>query len=140
MTKTHEFSQLETSKNELDLCTQCGYCTLWCPLYQENPVEESVARGKIAAMRKLKDKEQPLTDKIANQINQCLLCGTCLEHCAEKVPTPYLIIASRADGIRNRGMKFPSNIIYQILHNTSTANPVPRQVKILTSVIIKTCD
>ena len=82
-----KFAQLEKVQNDLDLCTQCGYCTFWCPLYQEDPEESSVARGKISMIRELLAGERELTEDCATQINRCLLCGTCLEHCPEKTPT-----------------------------------------------------
>ena len=48
-----KFQELERFKENLDLCTKCGYCTFWCPLYQEQPLESSVARGKYEMLREL---------------------------------------------------------------------------------------
>ena len=105
----------QKAQNDLDLCTQCGYCTFWCPLYQENPEEHSVARGKISMLKEVLAGERDLTEDTANQINQCMLCGTCLEHCPEETPTPSIILASRADKAKTKGVKFPYNIIYRWL-------------------------
>lgn len=110
-----EFKELERVQKDIDLCTQCGYCTFWCPLYQEDPRESSVARGKINLIRGLLSGEEKLTDENFVAFNQCLLCGTCLEHCPNKTPTPEIIIASRADKVKAKGVKFPYNLIYRQL-------------------------
>lgn len=110
-----KLEQLRRIQDDIDLCTQCGYCTFWCPIYQESPEESSVARGKIAMIRELLAGEQELTEENATLINRCMLCGTCLEHCPVKTPTPSIILTSRADKTKMKGVKFPYNIIYRWL-------------------------
>ncbi len=126
MAAEFKLEQLEKIQNELNLCTKCGYCTFWCPIYQENPEESSVARGKITMIKELLAGEQDFNDDCATQINRCLLCGTCLEHCPGKTPTPSIIIASRADKAKIKGIKFPYNIVYRWLipHRTIFGNVV----------------
>ena len=110
-----DFKQLERRRDLIDSCTECGYCTFWCPIYQEDPEESSVARGKINTIRKLLADEQAFDDDCAMRINRCLLCNTCLEHCPEKLSTSSIIIAGRADKVKVGGIKFPYNIIYRWL-------------------------
>jgi len=110
-----KYEQLKMLHNEVEKCTECGYCTFWCPLYQEDPDESSVARGKNSTIRRLLAGEQEFNQECDAQINRCMLCGTCLEHCLEKVPTPTIVLASRADRARSKGVKFPYNIIYRWL-------------------------
>jgi len=110
-----KFQELERFKDNLELCTKCGYCTFWCPLYQEQPIESSVSRGKYEMLRQLLAGEQEYTKEFADNLNQCMLCMTCTEHCPEKAQTPPLIVAARADKVKARGIKFPQNIIYRWL-------------------------
>ncbi|MFC1913226.1 (Fe-S)-binding protein [Chloroflexota bacterium] len=110
-----EYKQLEQRRDSVESWTECGYCTFWCPIYQEDPEESSVARGKINTIRKLLAGEQAFDDDCAMRINRCLLCNTCLEHCPEKVSTASIIIAGRADKVRADGIKFPHNIVYRWL-------------------------
>lgn len=112
MTAESKFQQLESIQDKIDLCKQCGNCTFWCPVYQEDPREPSVARGRIATLRQVMAGERELDDECTSQIDQCLLCGTCLEHCPEKTPTPSIIIASRADRARAKGIGFPDNFVF----------------------------
>lgn len=113
MTKRYE--HLDKIQDDLDLCTECGSCTFWCPMYQEDPRESTVARGKIAILREVQAGERDLDDESASLINQCLLCGTCLEHCPQKSPTPSIIVSARADRARSNRAGFPYNIIYSWL-------------------------
>ena len=115
MVTNTKLEHLEKIQGELDLCTQCGYCTFWCPIYQESPEESSVARGKVTVIRELLAGERDLNDDCAARINQCMLCGTCLEHCPEKTPTPSIVLGARADKLRIKGVRFPYNIIYRWL-------------------------
>ena len=48
-----KFEHIRRFEEDLSRCTQCGDCTFGCPLYQEEPVEASVARGKVGTIREL---------------------------------------------------------------------------------------
>jgi glycolate oxidase iron-sulfur subunit len=121
-----KLEELNKRQSDVDLCIKCGYCTFWCPLYQEDPIETSAARGKIETVRKLLAGQQYLDDQSLADINRCLLCGTCSEHCLKKVPTPSIVLAIRADRVKARGLKFPYSLIYQRLvpHRTLFGNSV----------------
>ena len=115
MVKTINLQELERFKDNLDMCTKCGYCTFWCPLYQEQPLESSVSRGKYDMLRQLLAGEREYTKEFSDDLNRCLLCMTCTEHCPEQAQTPPVIVAARADKVRAKGLKFPQNMIYRWL-------------------------
>ena len=110
-----KYAELEKVEDQLDACTECGYCTFWCPIYQEDPLETSVARGKIHMLKELAAGEREYSKEFDDSLNLCMLCGTCLEHCSKKVDTPSVIIAARADKVKAEGIHFPYNIIYRWL-------------------------
>ncbi|WP_227762272.1 (Fe-S)-binding protein [Zhaonella formicivorans] len=113
-------SELERFKCQLDKCTGCGYCTLWCPIYQEDPRESSVARGKIKMLKALLAGESENDADYEDKLNRCMLCGTCAEHCQGSTETQSTIIASRADKTKAQGLPFPYSFIYRWL--------IPRRV------------
>ncbi len=121
-----KFEQISKFGKDLKQCTRCGYCTFWCPVYEEEPVEPSVARGKITMIRKLLAGEVEYTKEYADLLNKCTLCMACTEHCVAKTQVPPVIVAARADKVKATGMRFPYNIIYRWLipHRTLFGNVV----------------
>jgi glycolate oxidase iron-sulfur subunit len=110
-----EFEHLKELENELNKCTTCGYCTYWCPIYQEDPQEGSVTRGKLKILKDLLAGKIEYSEKTAEILERCLLCGTCLDHCTEKVPAPSVFLQGRRDLAKGRGIKFPYNIVYKYI-------------------------
>ena len=80
MTTKTRLEQLEKVKSDVELCTKCGYCTFWCPIYQEEQIETAVARGKFEMLRELLAGEREHTEEFADNLNRCMLCMTCTEH------------------------------------------------------------
>jgi glycolate oxidase iron-sulfur subunit len=113
MSERIEFEHLKELENELNKCTTCGYCTYWCPIYQEDPREGSVTRGKLKLLKDLLAGKIEYSEETAEILERCLLCGTCLEHCTEKVSAPAVFIQGRRDLVERRGLKFPYNIVYR---------------------------
>jgi glycolate oxidase iron-sulfur subunit len=112
-TNITKFEQIRKFEDDLNRCTQCGYCTFWCPLYQEEPLETSVARGKVSAIRKLLSTDGYYDEIISSQVNRCMLCLTCAEHCPAKTNVPNAILAAKADKVKAKGVPFPQNIIFK---------------------------
>ncbi|OPY65819.1 MAG: Lactate utilization protein A [Syntrophorhabdus sp. PtaU1.Bin050] len=110
-----KFEQIKKFEKDLKDCTQCGYCTFWCPLYNEEPVETSVARGKVATIRELVARNGDYDKGTEDQVNRCMLCMTCAEHCPSKVNATNLVLAARADKVKAKGIHFPYNIVYRWL-------------------------
>jgi glycolate oxidase iron-sulfur subunit len=115
MTAGQEFKQIEKFKADLDRCTKCGFCMSSCPVYREEHVESSVARGKIMLVRALLDGDLSLTDEMARQLNKCTLCLTCAQNCPAGAQVPAVITAARADRAAKKGVPFPYNVIFRWL-------------------------
>ncbi len=107
------YEQIDRFKEDLDKCTKCGFCMTYCPVYQEERVESSVARGKIMLIRALLDGALKPTPEMAKQLNRCTLCMTCAENCPASTNVPTVITAARADKVRLKGLSFPYNIVYR---------------------------
>ncbi|MBN1161810.1 MAG: (Fe-S)-binding protein [Dehalococcoidales bacterium] len=115
MKTTPVYEQIEKFKHDLDTCTKCGFCMSACPVYQEEKVESSVARGKIMLIRSLLAGELEVTDGLAEQINCCTLCMTCAQNCPAGTHVPSVITAARADKVERKGVPFPYNLIFRWL-------------------------
>ncbi len=115
MKSSLDFEQLDRFKEDLDKCTKCGFCMSYCPVYQEERVESSVARGKIMLIRSLLSGELTATREMAKQLNKCTLCMTCAQNCPAGTQVPSVIAAARADKVRQKGLAFPYNLIYRWL-------------------------
>ena len=108
-----EFEEIKRFEDDLGQCMKCGFCTFWCPVYQEERVESAVARGKNMMIRGLLAGDLEYTKAFAERLNKCTLCMTCTANCPAKANIPNVIVAGRADTVKARGIKFPYNIIYR---------------------------
>jgi glycolate oxidase iron-sulfur subunit len=102
-------------EEELQRCMKCGYCTFWCPVYQEEPAENCVARGKHAIIKKLLAGEAPFSQEIYDLLGKCTLCMNCSTHCLFRVKTASVIVGTRADKANYAGVPFPYNWVFQHL-------------------------
>ena len=116
MSKNYDrYEQIKRFENDLSQCMKCGFCTFWCPVYQEEHIEASVARGKNMMIRGLLAGELDYTQEYADRLNKCTLCMACTTNCPAKANIPNVIVASRADTVKAKGLKFPYNIVYRWL-------------------------
>lgn len=115
MNSSVKYEQIGRFQDDLDKCTKCGFCMSHCPVYQEEKVESSVARGKIMLVRALLDGELTLTDEMAEQLNKCTLCMTCVQNCPASTQLPTVVTAARADMVKHKGLSFSYNFIYRWL-------------------------
>ncbi|MCR4393660.1 MAG: (Fe-S)-binding protein, partial [Dehalococcoidales bacterium] len=112
VTSGKEFREIERFRRDHELCMKCGFCISACPVYREELVESAVARGKNQLVRGLLSGELELTRELEERLDKCTLCKTCTQNCPAGVQIPSVIIAARADKVRNRGIRFPYNVVY----------------------------
>ncbi len=110
-----EFEEIKKFEGDLEQCMKCGFCTFFCPVYQEEWIESSVARGKNMMIRALLAGELDYTKEYAERLNKCTLCMACTENCPARAQIPNIIVAARADTVKARGLRFPYNFIYRWL-------------------------
>lgn len=115
MRAANRFEEIKKFETDLERCTKCGFCSFWCPVYQEELVESSLARGKNMMIRALVAGELEYSKEFADRLNKCLLCMTCSTNCPVKTQITSVIIAARADKVKAKGVSFPYNIIYRWL-------------------------
>lgn len=85
-------------------CVKCGVCQAHCPTYQVEKKEGSVARGKIALADALLHGETYLEERLQDDISMCLMCGSCVTKCPNKVPTDQIVGAMRREVTGSKGL------------------------------------
>ena len=90
-----QLKQLEEYLPSMDQCVRCGACQAHCPVYRETGREGSVARGKIVLAAAVVGGEVELDERLCREISLCLLCGSCVAKCPNKVPTDAIVGALR---------------------------------------------
>ncbi len=106
-----DYPQIDRFKADLEKCTKCGFCMSNCPIYREEKVESSVARGKIMLIRALLEGELEPTTEMTKQLNKCTLCMSCVQNCPAGTQVPSVITVARADKVRYRGLSLPSHLV-----------------------------
>jgi glycolate oxidase iron-sulfur subunit len=110
-----DFEQIERFKADLEKCTKCGFCMSACPVYGEEKVESSVARGKLMLVRAWLSGELTPTEEMAKALNKCTLCMACAQSCPAGTNVPSVVTAARADKAGQKGVTFPYNLVYRWL-------------------------
>ena len=85
-------------------CVKCGGCQAHCPTYLVTRREGAVARGKIALAAALLDGEVGLEERLRQDIGMCLMCGSCVSTCPNKVPTHEIVGAIRRQITDDQGL------------------------------------
>ncbi len=107
------FKEIRRVRKDNELCMKCGFCMSSCPVYKEELLEASVARGRNALVKGLLKGQVHFSPEMAERLDKCTLCKTCTVNCPAGVDIPAVVTAARADQFRQRGIKFPYNFIYR---------------------------
>lgn len=82
----------------INKCSHCGYCQATCPVYMEDLLESHVARARLNLINAtLIEKTMPVTPRVKEIINRCLLCTSCTRSCSSQVPCDDIITAARIE-------------------------------------------
>jgi len=113
--KRDQLKELSKFAAEMEQCMKCGFCSFVCPVYQEEKIESSVARGKNELLKAVLAGDLELNRQLADRLYKCTACMACTELCPAKAHIPRLVVAARADIARTKGMQFPYGFVYRNL-------------------------
>lgn len=131
------FKELEKYERDTEQCMKCGFCSFVCPVYQEERIEASVARGKNELVKGILSGELELTRSLADRLYKCTACMACTENCPAKAPIPRIVLAARADMARNEGVPFPYGFAYRhLLTNRGLLGKLLRTGKLFQSAFM----
>jgi len=120
---------IEDYSCEINRCLQCNFCLATCPIYREDMVESSVARGRINLINAtMVEKTLPLSDRARDLINRCLLCSSCMQGCPSGIPVDDIIIAARHELIKKYGLGMAEKYIFRRVLKTRSVGPLANKV------------
>jgi glycolate oxidase iron-sulfur subunit len=108
-----DLKELKKIEKYADQCMKCGFCSFFCPVYQEEKVETAVARGKNYLVRQALKGEQKFTPEMGNIIGKCLLCKRCVANCPAKTQIDRVVVGARAQMVKNKGLGFIKNFAFR---------------------------
>jgi len=82
--------------DELYKCNRCGFCQTRCPIYRVTGLEGSVARGHLARLQGVLERDLPLDDRLRADLSACLMCRACTAECPPGIQTDRIVTAARA--------------------------------------------
>jgi glycolate oxidase iron-sulfur subunit len=108
-----ELKELKKAEEYADQCMKCGFCAYFCPVYQVEKTETSLARGKNYLAKLAMKGEQKFTPEMGEIIGKCLLCKRCVANCPSKTQIDRVVIAARAQMVEEKGLGFLKDFIYR---------------------------
>lgn len=110
-----QLNELKKVEPYADQCMRCGFCSFFCPVYQEEHVESSVARGKNYLVKLVLQGQQEFTPHLGEIIGKCLLCKRCAANCPAKAQIDRVVVAARAQMVQEKGLGLLKRIIFRRL-------------------------
>ncbi len=108
-----DLRELKKIEQFADQCMKCGFCSFFCPVYQEERTETSVARGKNYLAKLVLRGEQEFTPEMAEIIGKCLLCKRCVANCPAKAQIDRVVVAARAQMVKEKGLGLIKGFVYR---------------------------
>lgn len=108
-----DLKELKKIEQYADQCMKCGFCSFFCPVYQEEREETAVARGKNYLTKLVLKGEQEFTPEMGEIIGKCLLCKRCVAMCPAKTQIDRVVVGARAQMVKNKGLPFIKDFAFR---------------------------
>lgn len=118
-------------------CVKCGVCQAHCPAYQVSKKEGAVARGKIALAAAILDGETILEERLQQDISMCLMCGSCVNKCPNKVPTNEIVGAIRRKITDSKGLSLVGKGVSTLLGSRALMKTLSKSGAIVSPLLLK---
>ena len=106
--------ELERYRDMMERCSHCGLCQATCPVYLEDLLQTHLARARVDLIRAcLLDGELPVTRRLREIVDRCLLCTNCTQTCAAGIPLDEIIVAARYELYRGKRRNVPHRYLLQ---------------------------
>ncbi len=92
---------------------KCGFCSFFCPVYQEEKTETSVARGKNYLIKRILEGKEEFTGEMADIVGKCLLCKRCAANCPAKTQIDRVVVGARAQLVKEKGLGSIKNFAFR---------------------------
>lgn len=118
-------------------CVKCGVCQAHCPAYLVGKREGAVARGKITLAAALLDGEVELDARLQEDISMCLMCGSCVNKCPNKVPTNEIVGAIRREITEKQGLSLVGKGVSTLLASKPLMKTLSKGGALLSPLVLK---
>jgi glycolate oxidase iron-sulfur subunit len=118
-------------------CVKCGVCQAHCPAYLVGRNEGAVARGKISLAAALLDGEIQLDEQLQKDISMCLMCGSCMNKCPNKVPTHEIVGAIRREITQKQGLSLIGKGVSTLLGSQPLMKTLSKGGALLSPLVLK---
>jgi glycolate oxidase iron-sulfur subunit len=118
-------------------CVKCGVCQAHCPTYQVSKREGAVARGKIALAAAILDGETVLEERLQQDISMCLMCGSCVKKCPNKVPTNEIVGAIRRKITDSQGLSLVGKGVSTLLGSKALMKTLSKSGAVVSPFLLK---
>lgn len=134
MVKNKTLSDYEKLIHE---CVKCGVCMAHCPTYRENRREGDVARGKIALAASLLEGKASLDERLQQHVSMCLMCGSCVHKCPNKVPTDEIVGAIRRQVSTEQGLSPIGKSVSTVISSKPLMKTLTKAGSLLSPLVLK---
>ncbi|MFH2129686.1 MAG: (Fe-S)-binding protein [bacterium] len=112
-------TDLTSYEDLMDKCSSCSFCEATCPVFRADLLETHVARARMLIIREaLVNKSLPVSKRVHEIVNRCLLCSNCKQTCPAAVPVNEIVIAARYELYKGKRMNLPRRMLLkQIMEN-----------------------
>ena len=128
---------LEDYEEVIRECVKCGVCQAHCPTYLAHRKEGSVARGKVSLAAALLDGQTELEERLQDDISMCLMCGSCVNKCPNKVPTNEIVGAIRREITDDQGLSLMGKGVSTLLSRKILMKTLGRGGALLSPFMLK---
>lgn len=101
--------------DEVYHCGKCGLCLTTCPVYRTVKDETASPRAKVHLIRYFAEHGRTPTQRMADNLLRCLMCGTCTANCPAGVGHDTLFMRMRAAVSESRGQSAEMRALGAIL-------------------------
>ncbi|WP_163339077.1 (Fe-S)-binding protein [Desulfopila sp. IMCC35008] len=118
-------------------CVKCGVCQAHCPAYIATKKEGAVARGKITLAAALLDGETGLEERLQQDMSMCLMCGSCVSKCPNKVPTHEIVGAVRREFADKQGLSWIGKGVSTVIGSKALMKTLSKGGAMFSPLILK---
>ena len=134
MTKNKSLQDFESVIRE---CVKCGVCQAHCPTYLVGKKEGAVARGKISLAAAILDGQVELDERLQEDFSMCLMCGSCVNKCPNKVPTNEVVGAIRREITEKQGLSLVGKGVSTLLGSKPLMKTLSKGGALLSPLVLK---
>ena len=96
-----------------------------------------MARGKIALAASLLDGKVGLEDRLEQDISMCLMCGSCVHKCPNKVATPEIVGAIRREITDDKGLSLVGKSVSTVINSKPLMKMLTKGGSLLSPLVLK---